>query len=105
MPLFDFVDNRNFKEMNKKIWLYVLILVLSYFIWDYVRYRHTEEWWLKRFMSYPGCTPDELGFENSMYAAMRHLERLRKFHPEKIRASFAWDKSSQVVFNEKFMRD
>lgn len=90
VPLFDFVGNSNFKEMNKKIWLYVLILVLAYFIWDYVRYRHTEEWWLKRFMSYPGCTPDELGFENSMYAAMRHLERLRKFHPEKIRASFAW---------------
>ncbi len=69
----------------KKLLIIGLILLAVYFL--FIRKKdqaetNSEEWWLTRFMNYSGIA------QNTPYnrhgKGMEHLNRLRRFHPEKI---------------------
>ena len=78
----------------------MLVLIGAWLLWDYTRYRHTEMWWLKRFMSYPGISPEGPGMKNiSVSLAFKHLQRLKKHHPEKIRPALPFEKVAAIPVN------
>lgn len=91
--------------MSKKLLYYILILIGAWFLWDYTRHRHTEMWWFKRFLSYPGIRPSASGLlvHRSVEMAFKHLQRLKKYHPEKIRSKLSFEKETPVpVFTDWF---
>lgn len=80
--------------MKNKLLQYVLVLVGTWFAWDFARHRHTEMWWFKRFLSYPGIKPyeNESVMTGAVKMAFDHLQRLKKYHPEKIRPKLPFEK-------------
>lgn len=92
--------------MSKKLLSYILVLIGAWLLWDYTRYRHTEMWWFKRFLSYPGVRPDTKGLlvHNSVEMAYRHLLRLKEHHPEKIRPELPLEKQLSVPVNSDWFQ-
>ena len=89
--------------MSRKLLAYILVLVSAWLLWDYTRHRHTEMWWLKRFMSYPGIRPEVKGMEKiAVELAFKHLQRLRKHHPEKIRPALPFEKITAIPVNAEW---
>lgn len=79
--------------MNRKLLAYILVLIGAWLLWDYTRHRHTEMWWFKRFLSYPGIKPsDKNVIIGAVKMAFDHLQRLKKYHPEKIRPKLPFEK-------------
>ena len=90
--------------MSKKLLYYILVLIGAWFMWDYTRHRHTEMWWLKRFMSYPGVRAGDLIIDRSVEMAYLHLQRLKKYHPDKIRKLLPYEKELSVPVNSDWFK-
>lgn len=93
--------------MSKKLLSYILILIATWLLWDHTRHRHTEMWWFKRFLSYPGIRMEKTDvlIHISVDMAYKHLQRLKKFHPEKIRPELPFEKQLPVPVNSEWFQD